>query len=181
LVCSYRDQQRNEVGSKKTAEEHVINDKDWPRTLETIREYLASRYGVTGATLYYVVRPDIEVKPEAEDPDEGYETVDQEMTARAPHTRRSFLNDRHKVWDIMSNTCDKHSFCVYIKPDLWTRNGRDAYILLFDHFLEPNNVGNMSSAAETKLTGTLYNGERIVSPEKHMSGSILNNIQSSMD
>jgi hypothetical protein len=34
----------------------------------------------------YVVIPDIAVKPEAEDPTEGYDTVDQEMTARAPHT-----------------------------------------------------------------------------------------------
>jgi hypothetical protein len=32
-----------------------------------------------------VVRPDISVKPEAEDPAEKYETLDQEMTARAPH------------------------------------------------------------------------------------------------
>jgi hypothetical protein len=33
-------------------------------------------------------------------------------------------------------------------------------MLLFDHFLGPNNVGNMASEAETKLTGTLYNGEK---------------------
>jgi hypothetical protein len=37
---------------------------------------MASHYGVTGSTLDYVVRPDIEVKPEAEDPAENYETVD---------------------------------------------------------------------------------------------------------
>jgi hypothetical protein len=86
LVCSYRDQQRREVSFKNTAEEPVINDKDWPRTLESIKEYLTSQYGGTGATLDYVVRKDIEIKPEYEDPAEGYETVDQEMTARAPHT-----------------------------------------------------------------------------------------------
>jgi hypothetical protein len=95
FVCSYRDQQCHEFVFKKTAEEPVINDKDWPRTLETIREYLASQYGVTGDTLDYDVRPDIEFKPEAEDPAENYETVDQEMTARAPHNGRSFVNDRY--------------------------------------------------------------------------------------
>jgi hypothetical protein len=110
--------------------------------------------------LDYVVRTDIAVKPEAEDPAENYETVDQEMTARAPHTGRSFVNDRRKVWDIMSNICGKHSCFVYINPALWTRNGRDAYTILFDHFLGPNNVGNMASEAETKLTSTLYNGEK---------------------
>jgi hypothetical protein len=33
-------------------------------------------------------------------------------------------------------------------------------MILFDHFLVPNNVGNMASAAEAKLTDTLYNGEK---------------------
>jgi hypothetical protein len=97
LVRSYRDQQRHEVGFKKTDEEPEINDKDWPRTLEKIKEYLASQYGVTGATLDYVVCPEIAVKPEAEDPAENYETVDQEMMARAPHMGRPFVNNRHKV------------------------------------------------------------------------------------
>jgi hypothetical protein len=59
LVCRYRDQQRHEVSFKNTAEEPVINDKDLPRTLEKIKEYLTSQYGGTGATLDYVVRPDI--------------------------------------------------------------------------------------------------------------------------
>jgi hypothetical protein len=72
LVRSYRDQQRHEVGFKKTSEEPEINDKDWPRTLDKIKEYLASQYGATGATLYYVVRAEISVKPEAEDPPENY-------------------------------------------------------------------------------------------------------------
>jgi hypothetical protein len=59
LVRSYRDQQHHEVGFKKTAEEPEINEKDLPRTLENIREYLASQYGFTGATLDYVVRAEI--------------------------------------------------------------------------------------------------------------------------
>jgi hypothetical protein len=82
------------------------------------------------------------------------------MTTRAPHTGRSFVDDRRKFCDIMSNICGKHSCFVYIKPAFRTRNVRDAYMLLFDHFLGPKNVGNMASEADTKLTGTLYNGEK---------------------
>jgi nitrogen regulatory protein PII len=100
LVRSYRDQQRHETIFKKTMEELVINDKDWPGTLETINEYLASQYGGTGATFDYLVRPDIAVKPEAEDHVDGYDTVDQEMNARAPHTGRAFVDYMRKVWDI---------------------------------------------------------------------------------
>jgi hypothetical protein len=33
-------------------------------------------------------------------------------------------------------------------------------MLLFGHSLGPHNVDNMASAAETKLTGTLFNGEK---------------------
>jgi hypothetical protein len=43
LLCSYRDQQGHEFGFKKTAEEPDINDKDCPRTLEKVSEYLASQ------------------------------------------------------------------------------------------------------------------------------------------
>jgi hypothetical protein len=71
LVRSYRDQQLHEVGFKKTAEEPEINDKYWPRILKKIKDYLAYQYGVTGATLDYVARPDIAVKPETEDPAEN--------------------------------------------------------------------------------------------------------------
>jgi hypothetical protein len=102
LVHSYRDHQRHEVSINKNVEEPVTNDKDCPRTLETIKEYLASQYEGTGATLEYVVRPDIAVKPEAEDLAEGYDTVDHEMNTRAPHTGRAFVDGRRKVWDIMS-------------------------------------------------------------------------------
>jgi hypothetical protein len=105
--------------------------------------------------LDYVVRTDIEVNPEAEYPADGYETVDQEMTAIGPATGLYFVNDNRKVWDIMSNICGKHSCFVYIKPALRARNGREAYMLLFDHFLGTNKVGDMASEADTKLTGTL--------------------------
>jgi hypothetical protein len=159
LVHSYHDQQIYEASFKKIAEEPVINDKDWHRTLENIKGYLASQYGETGATFDYVVRPEITVKSEAEDPAEDNDTVDQKMTARALHSGQSFVNDRRKVWDIMSNICGKHSCFVHNKPALHTKNGRDAYMLLFDHFLGQNNVVNMASAAKIKLTGTLYNGE----------------------
>jgi hypothetical protein len=33
-------------------------------------------------------------------------------------------------------------------------------MILFDHFLGPNNVGNMASDAETKLTSAIDNGEK---------------------
>jgi hypothetical protein len=86
LVRRCRDQEQHEATFNKITEEPVINYKDWHMTLKTIKEYLDSHYGGTGATLDYIVRPDIAVKPEAEYPADGYDTVNQEISARAPHT-----------------------------------------------------------------------------------------------
>jgi hypothetical protein len=60
----------------------------------------------------------------------------------------------------MPNICGNKLCFVYIKPDLSTMNERDNYMLLFDHLIGPKNVGNMASAEETNMTGTLYNGEK---------------------
>jgi hypothetical protein len=160
VVRGYREQQRYEDSFKKTAVEPESNDKDWPRTMESIREYLAAQYGAKGSTLYYVIRQEVEVKPHASDPSDNYDTVYIEMTARAPHTGKTFQDDKRKVWDILSNMCAKHPCWVYVKRAQRGKNGRLAYALLFEHYLGPNNVGNMVNATETKLSSTLYNGEK---------------------
>jgi hypothetical protein len=160
VVRGYREQHRYEDSFKKTAVEPESNDKDWPRTMESVQEYLAAYYGAKGSTLDYVIRQEVEVKPHASDPSDNYDTVDIEMTARAPHTGRTFQDDKRKVWDILSNMCYKHPCWVYIKPAQRGKNERLAYEFLFDHYLSPNNVGNMNNAAETKLSSTLYNGKK---------------------
>jgi hypothetical protein len=107
-----------------------------------------------------VIRQEVEVKSPASDPSENYDTVDLEMTAHAPHTVRTFQDDKRKVWNILSNMCAKHPCWVYIKPAQNGKIGRLAYKLLFDHYLGPKNVGNMDNAAKTKLSSILYNGEK---------------------
>jgi hypothetical protein len=126
LVHDYRNRHMYEESFKKTAGEPVINGKDWSRTLENIKVYLASQYGGTGAALDYVIRVKATSNTEADDPADAYEMVDQEMNAHAPHSGRHFVNDKRKVWDIMSRICGNNSFFVYIKPALRTKNGRDA-------------------------------------------------------
>jgi hypothetical protein len=178
FVCIYRDRQWHEVSFKKKVEESVINYNNWPRTLETIKEYLASQYGGTRATLDYVVWSYIVFKPEAEDPAEGYDTVDHEMTARAPHTVGAFLDDRRKVWDIMSNIYRNHSYFVYSKPSLRTRNEIEAYISCLTISLGPTmwEIFPVQRRPSSPRPSTMV--KRIDSPGRHMYESILNNIQS---
>jgi hypothetical protein len=71
VVRGYREQQRYEEKFKKIAVEPEINDKNWPWTMESIREYLAGQYGTKGSTLNYVMRQEVEVKSHDNDPSEN--------------------------------------------------------------------------------------------------------------
>jgi hypothetical protein len=147
----------------------TINAKDWPKTMETIDEYLRSYLGERKIPLAYVVRKHVAV-PEGVDPSTNYPTIQDEMIARAPHTVIAmdgtimpdpiYLVNREKVWDIISKITQDHSAWTYVKPAQKTRDGRMAYNGLYQHFLGPNNVDNMATQAEDKLKNTVYNGEQ---------------------
>ena len=59
---------------------------------------------------------------------------------------------------------------MYVKTFQRARDGRGAFLALRDHYLGPNNVDNMDSQAEKKLTMTTYTGERCCwTFEKHVT------------
>jgi hypothetical protein len=71
-----------------------------------------------------------------------------------------FRNDKQTVWAYMVKICHAHERWVYNKPAQRATYGRMADELLFDQYIGPSKVGNMMTAAETKLASTLYNGEK---------------------
>jgi hypothetical protein len=75
-----------------TAEQPIINEKDWPRTIEEIRELFGSVLTETRVPLAYVVRENVEIPPDI-DPSEGYTTAAEEMIAHAPHGNQAYAND----------------------------------------------------------------------------------------
>jgi hypothetical protein len=60
----------------------------------------------------------------------------------------------------MANITRAHDCWTYVKPAQCTNDGRRDFLLLWDHFLGPNNVDNMDSEAEAKLGSVSYTGER---------------------
>jgi hypothetical protein len=60
-----------EENFKVAAEQPVINEKDWLRTMEAIHEFFGSVLGETGVPLACVVRENVEIPP-GTDPPEGY-------------------------------------------------------------------------------------------------------------
>jgi hypothetical protein len=127
--------------------------------MEAIHEFFGSVLGETGVTLAYVVRENVKIPP-GTDPSEGYITVAEEMITYAPHGNHSYANDSMEVWSYMANITRAHECWTYVKPAQRTKDRRRPFLLLWNHFLGPNNVDNMASEAEAKLGSVSYTGER---------------------
>jgi len=125
-----------------------INAKDWHKTMESLHEYLRSYLGDNKIPLAYVVRKEQDVP--VFDPTEEHPTVQDAMIARARHytvapdgTRPFdpvYVTNREKVYQIIAKMTRDHSCWTYVKPAQKTRDGRMAYLGLYQHFLGPNNV-----------------------------------------
>ena len=163
-VRRIRELRTTEEKHKDPEEGPTIDAKDWPKTMEAIVEYLRSYLGETGIPLAYVVREEVAVP--VDDPEGGYPSVQDEMIARAPHLDGAgnrlptYLADRLRVWELVSELCRDQDCWSYIKPAQRTRDGRLAYWNLFNHYLGPNNVDNMATTAEKRLQVTSYHGEK---------------------
>lgn len=149
-----------------------INEKDWPKTMELVQEYLRGQMGKDGIPLAYIIRAPPGENRVGVYPIGGYPTVEDELIARAPHgvakhgdppewiADPTFIANDAKVWEILANICRDHSCYTYLKPAQKKRSGRDAYFALYNHFLGPNNVSNMAAMAEDILQNTTYTGEQ---------------------
>jgi len=143
-----------------TADYPVINDKDWPKTIESIVEFLGTFLGETNKIpLVYVIRETVGL-PEGDDPSDRYAGRAEEMIRRAPHDSEVFESDQNKVWEIISKTTKEADCWTYVKPAQRTQDGRAAFRMLYDHYLGANNVNNMASEAEFTQANGHYQGEK---------------------
>jgi hypothetical protein len=122
VVRSLRSTKEYKENFKVTAEQPVINEKDWPRTMEEIRELFGSVLGEIGVPLAYVIHENVEIPPDT-DPSEGYITFSEEMIARATHGNQAYPNDSMKVWSYMLNITQAHDCWTYVKPAQCTKYG----------------------------------------------------------
>jgi len=143
-----------------------IDAKNWPKTMDAIQDYFTCVLGETKAPLAYVIREEAAVIPEADDLPANYTTPEQEMVARMPHQDANgddlptYIHDRSKVWQTMSEICQEDKSWIYVKPFQRSRDGRGAYLALHTHYLGANHVNNMANVAESKLALAKYYGEK---------------------
>jgi hypothetical protein len=163
LLRSLREQEKNH--KEPTAPE--IDDKVWPRTMESIEEYLAECLGVTKIPLAYVIRDTVEP---FNDPPTGWPTHQHEMIGKAliavnaaavpiVYTQH-FMTDNTIVWTKIASMTRDHECWTYVRSFQRAKDGRAAYKALHTHYLGVNNVDSLSTAAWSKLNNTRYFGEK---------------------
>ena len=134
------------------------------RSQKSIEEYLRGCLGVQKTPLAYVIHDDIAIP--AVDPTGGYPSRQDELITRAPiqdnanQFTATYLNDRNRVWEKLSELTRDHECWSYVRPAQRNHDGRLAFSGLKGHYLGVNNVDNMSSKAERKLQTTTYTGEK---------------------
>ena len=92
-ICEVRDTNRAYVAPTVFP---VINDKDWPKTIETLAELLDSFFGETKIPLRYVVRKTVALT-EGDDLRPAYPTIAAEMIRRETHDSTVYHSDNRKV------------------------------------------------------------------------------------
>ena len=162
---------------KDTMEPPTVNAKDWPRTMESIEEYLQQFRGTTGVPLSYVIRREIKPAPDSDDPSSNYPTIEHEMVARAPIIApgatgdvptleangpftQSFITDRSEVWAKLAVIFGSAECWTYAKIARRSRDGRLCFRSVYNHYLGPNNIDHMASRAERRLRDSTYHAER---------------------
>ena len=85
----------------------AIDAKNWPKTMESLEDYLRGHIGVKGVSLSYVVRSEEVVAPSLDEPETSFLSAEYEMVARAPiigggMRTVTFKTDMLKFWGLIS-------------------------------------------------------------------------------
>ena len=175
-----REQEQNHLNPSTVP---AYDKKNWPKTMEVLETLIGGYRAQDGSRMNYVVRqtlfPPLAVNDVAYGvPGSTYHSSDEEIIARhrivnlsAPTTTIAaheadgpftdeYLFDRGKVYDIITNMfAGLQAALTIIKPHKKSRDGRGAYLALWNHYLGPNNVDHMAGAAEKVLANSVYKGQ----------------------
>ena len=117
----------------------VINAKNWVKTLEDMYEFLYQRLGTTSKKpLAYVIRESPEVNPTAYDPVTNYDTQEDDLIDRIPHSNTTgasvdYKSDNRAVWHYIYEATKENSCFTHCKRFQRAKDGRAAYIALKHH------------------------------------------------
>jgi hypothetical protein len=144
-----------------------IDPENWVQSFLDIQSYLGRHAGCTNVPLLFVVRTNPNVDPA--DTVKVYKSPKEEMIDRAPHDTEAFRIDNGKVCDLLMDVCGHDDACwSHMEPARPARDGRRAYQLLFNFYVDHDSGSGLASEAEDKLASFVY-GDRVneLSPRRH--------------
>ena len=149
-----------ETDKKKPRDDELPKLKmdDWPKNKEKIVDYFADVYGRDGIPLGRIIREEVAVKPEAEDPRTNYgDDHVKELIVRSPHQGGSFPADNRTVCRLFKLMCVDTPAYEHISK--YTANGRQCWLDLKAHYLGPQHTQNQAAIWEARLNNLTYEGE----------------------
>ena len=106
------------------------------RWLESFKDCLSRTFGVRSCPISYVIRPNVTVTPEANDPlipgnaFGASGSVLEELILRLNHTDPLFRTDNAMVYSMLDQASRNTIYAPTIKPFSRTRNGRSAWLAI---------------------------------------------------
>jgi hypothetical protein len=128
--------------------------------LEIFQNYITQYHGETHIPLSYLIRTAVLPEPEQTDPSTNYNSVEEEMINRAPHTGPTYTADNRKLWELLYASLHDTDAYKYIKSSSRARDGRGAWTSLTNHVLGTASLDNLTATAERTLRDTFYTGEK---------------------
>ena len=119
--------------------------------------------GIKRTPLSYVTRTDIDppdygTDPEYLEPDSEYSSYQEEITARSPihhHLPATFAADytvdNKTVWELIASVCRDEDCWTHVKPFFKKKDGRNAFLALWDYYIGKQNVDNHATTSEKGL------------------------------
>jgi len=151
-----------------------VDLRDMTKTFEDVDEYLrACRGDKSKIPLSYVIRKEEAVTASADDPPTNYDSIEDEMEARAPHYllqgngqphdpvqyHRYYREDNKQVYDLLVDVFEDTPTLTYLKPFSRTKNGRAAYMAAYEKCLGPAAIDVLATAASKALETASYKGD----------------------
>jgi hypothetical protein len=122
--------------------------------LEIFQNYVTQYHGETHIPLSYLIRTAVLPEPEQTDPSTNYNSVEEEMINRAPHTGPTYTADNRKLWELLYASLHDTDAYKYIKSSSRARDGRGAWTSLTNHVLCRASLDNLTATAERTLRDT---------------------------
>ena len=147
---------------------------DHPKSLESVDNYLSQLRGVRGTQLNYVMRQRLVPLPAADDPADGYETLDLERVQRAPIVEVGAVDPSEEdgPWDPVFKVDDAAAYqylveifqsnaevWVHVKSVHGQRSARKLVLAYTNHYLGPHRCDSEVKKIIAQLQSITYHGK----------------------